>query len=98
MTHPQNSSRYAEMLSATRVYERALFLPLRTPHELELQARWFAGEFGKNFVSTSGDKIDIIQFGTWNREAGPDFRDAAIAVNDGESRGGCVEIDVLDRN
>jgi hypothetical protein len=91
-------NRYAEMRVAARVRERALFLPLRIPNELELQARWFAGEFGKQFASTTGDKIDIVQFGTWNREAGPDFRDAAIRVNDGDPIRGCIEIDVLDRN
>ena len=90
--------RYAEIRAAGRVRERALFLPLRIPNELELQARWFAGEFGKQFVSTAGDKIDIVQFGTWNREAGPDFRDAAIRVNGGEPIRGCIEIDVVDRN
>jgi len=95
---PQIDNRYAQMRAAGRVRERALFLPLRIPNELELQARWFAGEFGKQFVSTSGDKIDIVQFGTWNREVGPDFRDAAICVNDGEAIRGCIEIDVIDRN
>ncbi|HEY6070445.1 MAG TPA: DUF2851 family protein, partial [Chthoniobacterales bacterium] len=98
MTAPQDSSRYARMLSATRVRERALFLPLRIPNELELQARWFAGEFGRNFVSTRGNRIDIIQFGCWNREAGPDFSDAAISVNGGEPIRGSIEIDLLDRN
>src|SRR5256714_1503381 len=98
MTNLQNDSRYAEMLRSTRVRERALFLPLRTPNELELQARWFAGEFGKNFVSATGDKIDIVQFGTWNREAGPDFRDAVIRVNGSEPLRGCIEIDLVDRN
>src|SRR5262249_34357495 len=68
--------RYAQMRDTIRVRERALFVSPRIPSELELQARWFAGDFGKRFVSTSGDEIDIIQFGTWNREAGPDFRDA----------------------
>lgn len=86
------------MLSAARVHERALFLPLRIPNELELQARWFAGEFGKSFVSTNGDKIEIIQFGTWNREAGPDFKNAAICVNGGRPRRGCIELDLVDRN
>ena len=86
------------MRASCRVYERALFLPLRTPNELELQARWFAGEFGKDFVSTSGDKVDIVQFGTWNRESGPDFCDAAIQVNGGEPLRGCIEIDLVDRN
>jgi hypothetical protein len=98
MALPQNGLRYSEMLNATRVHERALFLPLRTPIELELQARWFAGEFGKNFVSTTGDRIKIIQFGTWNRAAGPDFKDAAICVNGAEPQRGCIEIDLVDRN
>src|SRR5262249_39609916 len=90
--------RYEDLLASSRVHERALFLPLRTPNELELQARWFAGEFGKSFVSTTGDKIDIVQFGTWNREAGPDFCDAAIRVNGTEPICGSVEIDLVDRN
>jgi hypothetical protein len=90
--------RYAEMRDSTRVHERALFVSPRIPSELELQARWFAGDFGKHFVSTAGDKIEIIQFGTWNREAGPDFRDAAIRINDDEPTGGCIEIDLLDRS
>jgi hypothetical protein len=94
----QSDARYAELRLSARVQERALFLPLRIPNELELQARWFAGDFGQNFVSTSGDKIDIVQFGTWNRETGPDFKDAAVRVNGGEPQRGCVEIDLVDRN
>jgi Protein of unknown function (DUF2851) len=98
MTVPPNGRRYAKILASSRVRERALFLPLRTPSELELQARWFAGEFGRSFVSTRGNHVDIIQFGTWNREAGPDFSDAAISVNGGQPIRGCVEIDLVDRN
>ena len=92
------ADRYAQMRDMTRVRERALFVSPRIPSELELQARWFAGDFGKHFVSTGGNQIDIIQFGTWNREAGPDFRDAAIRINGGEPIPGCVEIDLLDRS
>jgi len=90
--------RYAKIRDGTRVRERALFVSPRMPNELELQARWFAGDFGKHFVSTAGDDIDIIQFGTWNREAGPDFRDAAIQINSSEPVRGCIEIDLLDRS
>ncbi len=86
------------MLRSRRVHERALFLPLRTPSELELQARWFAGDFGRRFVSTRGNHIDIVQFGSWNREAGPDFSDAAISVNGGQPILGSIEIDLVDRN
>src|SRR2546430_9585351 len=77
------ADRYAHLQDTDRVRERALFVSPRIPSELELQARWFAGDFGKRFISTAGDEIDVVQFGTWNREAGPDFRDAAIRINGG---------------
>jgi hypothetical protein len=92
------ADRYAQMRDTTRVHERTLFVSPRVPSELELQARWFAGDFGKHFVSTTGDKIDVVQFGVWNREAGPDFRDAAIRINGSEAIPGCIEIDLLDRS
>ena len=92
------ADRYAQLLDADRVRERALFVSPRIPSELELQARWFAGGFGKRFISTAGDEIDIVQFGTWNRESGPDFRDAAIRINGGDPIRGCIEIDLLDRS
>ena len=90
--------RYAQMRAASRVRERALFPSQRIPSELELQSRWFAGDFGKRFVTVGGDKIDIVQFGVWNRESGPDFSDAAIRINDGEPIRGCIEFDLTDRN
>ena len=92
------ADRYAQLRDTGRVRERALFVSPRIPSELELQARWFAGDFGKRFVSTTGDKIDIVQFGTWNREAGPDFRDAAIRINSSDPIRGCIELDVSDRS
>jgi hypothetical protein len=93
-----SDNRYAQIRSLSRVRERELFLQPRSFTEMELQARWFAGDFGKEFVSTAGDKIDIIQFGIWNREPGPDFRDAAIRINGREAVRGCVELDLVDRN
>jgi hypothetical protein len=92
------ADRYAEMRGPPRVREGALFPARRTPSELEIQAHWFAGEFGSHFVSTTGDRIEIVQFGTWNREAGPDFRDAAIRMGNGEASSGCIEIDLMDRS
>src|ERR1700751_722247 len=92
------AERYAQTRETRRVHERALFVSPRIPSELELQARWFAGDFGKHFVSTGGDKVDIIQFGTWNRQAGHVFRDPPIRVNGAEPMPGCVEIDLLDRS
>jgi hypothetical protein len=98
VSHTDVAGRYSQMRDMTRVHERALFFVPRVPSELELQARWFAGDFGRTFVSTNGDQIDIVQFGIWNREAGPDFCDAAIRINGGEPIHGCIEIDLLDRN
>jgi Protein of unknown function (DUF2851) len=92
------NNRYAEMRAVARVRERALFVSPRVPSELELQARWFAGDFGRSFISTNGDKIDLVQLGTWNREAGPDFSDAAISINGSNPIRGSIEIDLLDRN
>jgi hypothetical protein len=92
------ADRYAQSRHTDRVRDRALLVSPRIPSELELQARWFAGDFGKHFVSTAGDEIEIIQSGTWNREAGPDFRDAAIRINGGDPIRGCIEIDLLDRS
>ena len=92
------ADRYAQLRDTDRVRERALFVSPQIPSELELQARWFAGDFGKHFISTAGDEIEVVQFGTWNREAGPDFRDAAIRINGGDPIRGCIEIDLLDRS
>ena len=78
------ADRYAELRSSARVHERALFPSQRTPSELELQARWFAGDFGRQFHSVSGDDVEIVQFGTWNRSAGPDFSDAVVRLNAGD--------------
>ena len=51
--------------------------------ELELQAHWFAGDFGSSFLTaTNGERVEIVQFGVWNREAGPDFSDAAVRFPD----------------
>src|SRR6266481_1366433 len=92
------ADRYAQLRDTDRVRERALFVSPKIPSELELQARWFAGDFGKHFISTAGDEIEVVQFGSCNREAGPDFRDAAIRINGGDPIRGCIEIDLLDRS
>jgi hypothetical protein len=94
----QLATRYAQLRDSARVQERALFPILRTPSELELQARWFAGDFGRRFTSVTGDEIEIVQFGTWNREAGPDFSDAAVRVNGSEAIRGTIEFDLADRS
>jgi hypothetical protein len=92
------TNRYAEMCARSRVGERPLIALPRIPTELELQARWFAGDFGRAFTSVSGEPVEIVQFGFWNHEAGPDFQDATVRIGDGGVKRGPIEIDLLDRN
>lgn len=94
----QLAGRYSALRDSARVHERALFPTQRTPSELELQARWFAGDFGRRFVSVAGDQVEIVQFGTWNREAGPDFSDTAIRINGSDPIRGTIEFDLADRS
>jgi len=61
--------------------------------EMDLQAMWFGGEFGRKFTGTRGEDISIIQFGHWNRGAGPDFTETAIEIN-GTLRRGAIEIEL----
>ncbi len=91
-------NRYQQLRERGRVRERALFAATRAPSELELQARWFAGDFGKLFRSMCGKEIEIVQFGTWNRESGPDFTDAAIRMDGGEVIRGSIEFDLSSRS
>ena len=89
---------YAQLLAAAKVRERPLFSLPPSFNELELQARWFAGDFGKSFIGTAGQEIEIVQFGTWNRETGPDFSDAAVRIDRGATLRGSIEFDLADRN
>lgn len=84
---------YAALLDTVR--RQALRLaedPGPLPPELELQAIWFAGAFGRDFQTTCGQPVRIIQFGEWNHAAGPDFLHAAIDLG-GATRHGPLEID-----
>ena len=62
------------------------------PPELELQALWFSGALGRQFRTTEGRPVKIVQFGEWNRGPGPDFVQAAVEI-DGEIRKGDIELD-----
>ncbi|MBS0661204.1 MAG: DUF2851 family protein [Verrucomicrobia bacterium] len=68
--------------------------PRESPGELELQARWFAGEFGTEFRTTDGRRVEIAQFGVWNRGAGPDFLDAAVSFDGRNAQRGAIELDL----
>lgn len=83
-----------ENLRSTLVREEPLVTVPRDWDELELQAHWFAGDFGREFVTTTGQPVRIVQFGVWNHEAGPDFADAAVSFDQGEPVRGKIEIDL----
>ena len=94
----QPANRYAYLRDSARIHERALFPAQRIPSELELQARWFAGNFGRRFRSVAGNDVEIVQFGTWNRAAGPDFSDAVVRIDSGQPMRGTIEFDLADRS
>lgn len=62
--------------------------------ELEYQALWYSGAFGLTFRATNGSSVEILQFGFWNKEAGPDFVHALIRVNGTETLAGDIELDL----
>lgn len=48
-----------------------------------LQYIWNYKIFGNtNFEDTEGNCLEILNFGTWNHNSGPDFLDAKIKIND----------------
>ncbi|MDD5199533.1 MAG: DUF2851 family protein [Terrimicrobiaceae bacterium] len=90
-------------LAALDAYRRALSAgggSVREPDaafadagELALQARWFAGEFGRDWLTVDGKPARIEDFGRWNHESGPDFIDARIRLGRAERRGS-IELDL----
>ncbi|MGI8431002.1 MAG: DUF2851 family protein [Chthoniobacterales bacterium] len=92
-----SAERYSQIRAGARIRERLLLPVPRRSSELELQARWFAGDFGRSFTGTAGEQIEVVQFGTWNRAAGPDFSDASIRL-DGTIVPGSIEFDLVDQS
>lgn len=84
--------RYASLLRSIVREEPLLTVP-RQYTEHELQAHWFAGDFGRDFTTLAGDAVHIVQFGVWNRESGPDFVEAAVSINGSEPMRGSIELD-----
>ena len=56
--------------------------PSLRPAELEIQARLYNGEFGSVWTTSHGTRVEVVHFGDWNREAGPDFRNALLKFGD----------------
>ena len=61
--------------------------------ELEIQARFFNGEFGTKFLTSDSARVEILHFGEWNREAGPDFKAATLRFDDSPPVRGDLEVD-----
>lgn len=62
--------------------------------ELEWQAMWYSGAFGTTFRTLSGSLVEIIQFGFWNREPGPDFVHASLRLDGQQILEGDIELDM----
>jgi len=62
--------------------------------ELEWQALWYSGAFGTSFRAVSGSLVEIVQFGFWNREPGPDFVHASLRVDGEQLLEGDIELDM----
>src|SRR5260221_5578449 len=63
--------------------------------ELEYQALWYSGAFGSTFRATNGSSVEILQFGFWNKESGPDFVHALIRGNGNQTLAGELELNLL---
>ena len=61
---------------------------------MQWQALWYSGAFGTTFRSTAGALVEIIQFGFWNRESGPDFVHGAIRIDGDRTYEGDIEWDM----
>ena len=84
--------RYAEWLESGSLFETPPLPVARPLSELELQARWFGGEFGRDFITTTGEAVHVIRFGEWNRENGPWFTGATLSFPGGAQVTGAIEV------
>jgi len=90
----QLADRYISWLRASqanRLAETPPLLGARQIPDVELQALWIAGEFGREFVTTTGERVRVEHFGDWNRDPGPPFAGAQMIIAGVKVRGG-VEV------
>ena len=87
----QLADRYARWLENAFVAEAPLPRLAREIPAIELQTLWMAGEFGREFLTTTGGQVRVERFGAWNREPGPHFTGAEILFGNARVRGG-VEV------
>lgn len=88
------SERYSLWLQGTRLNESPPPQIARTPSAIEMGARWFAGEFGTSFALTNEEwsMVEVVDFGEWNREAGPMFVNARLSFNGEPPVEGSIEV------
>jgi len=87
----QLADRYARWLEESFVAEAPPLRVAREIPEVELQTLWMAGEFGREFMTTTGGQVRVENFGAWNREPGPHFTGAQVSFGGSRVRGG-VEV------
>ncbi|WP_299451441.1 DUF2851 family protein [uncultured Pigmentiphaga sp.] len=88
------SERYSLWLQGSRLKESPPPQLARRPSPLEMQARWFAGEFGTTFALANEEwsMVEIRHFGEWNREHGPTFVNALLSFNGEPPVEGDIEV------
>ncbi len=86
------NSLYLRALEVSVVEDEPLLA--RRWSELEYQALWYAGAFGSSFRATNGSLVEVIQFGFWNREPGPDFVNTVIRIDGAQELKGDIELDM----
>lgn len=85
-------------------YERARHscfvndLPVSPKSELEIQTRLFSGEYGNRWTTTGNRDVEVLHFGEWNREAGPDFKGARFRFSENQECTGDLEVDMDPRD
>ena len=74
------------------VREPDFSLPAGLPDERTLQLLLLEGAFGTSFTDDLGREVRILDFGDWNKSAGPDFLNARIRIN-GVPQAGDIELE-----
>ncbi|MCX8237725.1 MAG: DUF2851 family protein [Akkermansiaceae bacterium] len=90
---------YQRLLEITAAQAPVLSANVASPvfNEIEIQSRWFSGNFSREHLSNHGQNVTIVSPGEWNRGAGPDFLAATIEI-DGVTFHGPIELDLDSRN
>jgi len=88
------SEEYRSILAAPHVKEpSAVSYQQRVPESV-LRCIWYDRLFrGSQLTTWDGHALSILSPGRWNFESGPDFRNAVLCFDDGETVLGDVEID-----